>query len=186
MNKEKGDNYEKFVLNYLLSIEKYDYVWLWKDIPEKILFEENIITDYMNYSFARNDIGIDILAKKNDNYTYVQCKNFANSVCVHDLSGYFFFKSTYVYKKKCQVYYNGHLSNRIKCMHPNDNEFINLHFTNIKSISPIANNNTRVFEIRDYQQEALQLLKNKNRGVINIPCGLGKAPASGTSLLRMG
>ena len=35
MNKEKGDNYERFILNYLIAVEKYDIAWLWKDFRKK-------------------------------------------------------------------------------------------------------------------------------------------------------
>ncbi|ARF08537.1 hypothetical protein Catovirus_1_587 [Catovirus CTV1] len=38
MNKEKGDAYEKNVIDYLINELKYDNAWLWKDVPEKILF----------------------------------------------------------------------------------------------------------------------------------------------------
>lgn len=82
------------------------------------------------YSLVRNDIGIDILAKKDGKYIYVQCKNYsAGSICILDMAGYFFFKSAHQ-GKKCKLYYNGYLSNKIKLIHPNDNEFINVPFDN--------------------------------------------------------
>ncbi len=171
MNKEKGTSYELFILDHLIQTEKYDSAWLWKDIPEKILCEENIITNYANYSLVRNDIGIDILAKKNNEYVYIQCKNYTNSICIIDLAGYFFFKSAY--NKKCKVYYNGNLSNRINIIHPNNEEFINIPFNNKNIITQIINNN-QIYEVRDYQQEALHLLNDKKRAIINIPCGMGK------------
>ena len=172
MNKYKGDVYESHILNYLKNNEKYDYVWLWKDIPEKILHQEKIITDYAKYSLVRNDIGIDILAKKNNEYTYIQCKNFnANSICIQDLAGYFFFKMCY--NKNCKVYYNGNLSNRIKIMYPGSGEFVQIPFHEELSNARI-DNDKKVMEKREYQIEAQQKLKDINRSVIALPCGMGK------------
>lgn len=171
MNKYKGDQYELFIANYLKNTREYDSVWFWKDIPEKILFEENIITDYATYSLVRNDIGIDILVKKGDDYTYIQCKNYTNSICIVDLSGYFFFKSAY--KKNCKVYFNGSLSNRIRLMHPNNDEFINIIYENNQTM-PIEILTKNLYIPRDYQLEAVSMLKEKNRSVVNLPCGMGK------------
>lgn len=91
MNKIKGDNYENYILNYLIEFEKYGQAWLWKNLPEKILFQENIIQDYLSYSQVRNDIGIDIVAFKDNKYKYIQCKNYNDTICVKDLAGYYFF-----------------------------------------------------------------------------------------------
>lgn len=82
MNKVKGDLYEQFIIEHLIDVEKYNQVWLWKNIPESILFEENIITDYISYSQVRNDIGIDIVGFKDNEYHYIQCKNFEGLLLV--------------------------------------------------------------------------------------------------------
>ncbi|ARF08015.1 putative helicase [Catovirus CTV1] len=170
MNIHIGASYEKYILEYLKNNEKYDNVWLWKDIPEKILYEEKIITDYAKYSLVRNDIGIDILAKKNNEYIYVQCKNYnKNSICVQDLAGYFFFKSSY--KKNCKVYYNGNLSNRIKCIYADIEEFVQVPFNNLLENPQV--NNDRIQE-REYQLEAYNRLKDEKRSVVTLPCGMGK------------
>lgn len=183
MNKYKGDIYELFIFDHLKNTEKYDFVWLWKDIPEKVLFEENIITDYAIYSLVRNDIGIDILAKKGDHYTYVQCKNYtSNSICVLDLAGNFFFKLSY--GKNCKVYYNGNLSNRIKLIYPNDGELINIPFNNQIDIEKPNINNDIAYEVRDYQQEAYNQLKDKNRSIVSIPCGMGRGATLQTLFVR--
>jgi hypothetical protein len=44
MNKQKGDLYEKQVLDNLNLTSNYN-LWLWKDIPEHILIEYGIIHD---------------------------------------------------------------------------------------------------------------------------------------------
>lgn len=174
MNKIKGDNYELFILNKLK--QSYDYVWLWKDIPEHILFEEKIIIDYNVYSLYRNDIGIDILAKKDNNYIYVQCKNYTNTICIENIAGYLFFKDNYK-DKKCYVYYSGTLSNPIKHFYNNKNEFINVPYIN-EIINSIGANNCNIIESRAYQIEAYDMLKNKNRSILNLPCGMGKTYTS--------
>jgi predicted helicase len=72
--KQIGDNYEIFILNYIKN--DYDNVWLWKDVPEKYLYELNIIKNYDIYSKYRYDLGIDIVACKDNNFYFIQCKNF--------------------------------------------------------------------------------------------------------------
>ena len=174
MNKQLGDQYEEYIVDHLKNTGEFDNVWLWREVPERILFEENIITDYAIYSLVRNDIGIDILASKGDDYTYIQCKNYTGTICVLDLAGYFFFKAAY--GKKCKVYYSGNLSNRIKLIYPNSDEFVNVSYVN-QYCAP-ANINTGsndiVYETREYQQEAVRLLKDKKRAIISLPCGMGK------------
>lgn len=153
--------------------------------PKECYLKEGIITDYAAYSLVRSDIGIDILAKKNDKYVYVQCKNYStNSICVQDLAGYFFFKSAY--GKRSKVYYSGYLSNRVKLIHPNNEEFINVPFDNHIDISQQSAQIEEdiVYEIRDYQQEAYNMLKDKNRSIISIPCGIGRGATSQTLFVR--
>jgi hypothetical protein len=87
----KGDTYEKYVLKKLKK-NKYE-CWLWKDIPKNELFNSTILNEneyknLLNYTkkFNHNykkrydinpiiDIGIDILAKINNEYIFIQCKN---------------------------------------------------------------------------------------------------------------
>ncbi len=172
MNKSKGDSYEQYILNYLIHTKKYDFAWLWKNLPEKILFEENIITDYISYSQVRNDIGIDIVGFKDNEYHYIQCKNYEGSICVQDLAGYYFFRANF--NKKCFVYYNGNISNRLKNLTQDKNEFINVPFKNEIFASEKINDDNFKYEIREYQLDAYQFLKDKNRAILSLPCGMGK------------
>ena len=129
MNKDKDNNYELYILDYILSVENYDSAWLWRDIPKKILLEEKIITDSIDYSCVRENIGINILAEKDEQYVYINCINHASTINVSDLAEYSFFRCLYR-NKKCRVYYNGHLSNVIKYMCQDTSEFINVPFNN--------------------------------------------------------
>lgn len=170
MNKIKGDEYELFIMEHLIKELGYDKAWLWKNIPEKILFSEAIIKDYNDYLDKKNDIGIDILALKDDKYTYIQCKNYENTICIQDLAGYFFFKTLFP-NKKYKVFYNGNLSSRIKKFVESD-EYVHVPF----KINNNGNTNRPVINLvpRDYQLEAINLLKNKKRSIISLPCGMGK------------
>lgn len=67
-NKEKGDTFELitklyFKLNPLY--DEYDEVWLWKDVPTKELEALDL---------PSIDLGIDLLAKIDDEYHPIQCK----------------------------------------------------------------------------------------------------------------
>ena len=64
----KGFAWEKFCQWYLITVKKYQQVWLWKEIPEDVK-EELRLT-------MRADNGIDIVAQQygSGNYIAVQCK----------------------------------------------------------------------------------------------------------------
>lgn len=63
--KTKGDLWEIFCKLYLQKIRKYDHVWLLKETPDNIL---------ELLKLRKNDVGIDIIACKNNKYSAVQCK----------------------------------------------------------------------------------------------------------------
>ena len=52
--KQIGDSYEYYIYNSVK--EDFEELWLWKNIPESILYELNIIKDYKIFSKYRNDI----------------------------------------------------------------------------------------------------------------------------------
>ena len=63
--REKGDLWEAFCFLYLKYILNHDEVWLYKDIPIDLKEKFNL---------TKNDFGIDIISKKNNNYYAIQCK----------------------------------------------------------------------------------------------------------------
>ena len=63
--KAKGDIFENFCVLYLKYILEFDQVWLLKDIPVEV--REML-------SLGTKDYGIDIVVKKNNKYSAVQCK----------------------------------------------------------------------------------------------------------------
>ena len=102
-----GQTYEEYIKNYIIINENIE-CWLWKDIPKNEIINSKIITEkrydeiinYTNelksskikdknyYKHIINlhhinpifDFGIDILAKKNEEYIFIQCKNYKKSI----------------------------------------------------------------------------------------------------------
>jgi len=182
INKVKGDAYEKYILNKYKT--DYDNVWLWPDIPEYILRKFNLIP--VNRPFSGLDVGIDIVAIKDDKIDLIQCKNYNNSVCKDDIAGFLWFlmmhnnkthniSAILCYSKSVSglimddlQIYNETMNIKIKLRHhPFDNNTI------LNSMPIITNG---AFILRDYQLKALEVntLTNNKKIVNDVPCGLGK------------
>lgn len=165
---KQGTEYEIYIRDIINN--KYQYCWLWKDIPKEILLKLGFINDIKNKC---DDIGCDILAKNyDDTYEYIQCKNYStlgidNTISICDLAGFYNFVAENNINTAI-VYYSGILSNQIQCR-KNKIKYINL--PHIK----ISNENIKP---RDYQIEAYNILKNINRSVLEMPCGTGKTLVS--------
>jgi hypothetical protein len=65
--KSKGDLFEELCKLYLLHILQYDDVWLLQEVPEQVKRE-------LKMPFGSGDYGIDIICKKENKYSAVQCK----------------------------------------------------------------------------------------------------------------
>ena len=86
-NNDKGAMYEEFVCN---KIKETNEAWLWKYIPEQHLVDSKLITSRNEHRLKRKkgdvnplrDTGVDILQKTNDEYIFVQCKNYKNIIRV--------------------------------------------------------------------------------------------------------
>jgi predicted helicase len=63
--KVRGDIFEEFCVVYLKNVKGYDDVWLLPDVPETVLSQ---------LGMKRQDMGIDIVARRGSLYTAVQCK----------------------------------------------------------------------------------------------------------------
>ena len=102
-----GTEYEIYVKNIIK--DKYQNLWLWKDIPKSILLELKFIS---HIDSACDDIGCDILAQNYDNtYDYIQCKNYStlgidNTISICDLAGFYNFVAENDIKTPV-VYYSG-------------------------------------------------------------------------------
>jgi len=174
MNTIKGSNYENFVLDHILKNNLYDQAWLWKNVPEIVLMKTNLYNSFIENPLYRFDMGADIVAIKNDNIYFIQCKNFTDStICMENLAGIYFLCSEY--NLKGVVYYNGKISTRVNKLAKGFLTYINLNYDNIIDLtieSPINIECNLV--AKDYQLEAFNTLKDKNRSILSLPCGMGK------------
>jgi len=162
-----GDSYEYYVLDQIKN--DYDKIWHWKDFPESILYELNIIRNYDIFSKYRYDIGADLVAKKDDIYYFIQCKNFKDTILMDQLAGFYFL--LYEYNLNGILYYNGNLSQRVKDL-SNRVKLVNLPFNN-QNIKIALDKNNLIIP-RDYQLDAYNKLKNYNKCILQLPCGMGK------------
>jgi superfamily II DNA or RNA helicase len=163
-----GFTYEYFVLDQIKN--DYDKVWHWKDFPEKLMYDNNLIKDYDTFCKYRYDIGADLVALKNDKYYFIQCKNYNDTILMENLAGFYFL--LYEYNLTGILYYNGKLSQRVLDLTTNKIQFINLPFNN--STIDIIQDIEKPLITRDYQLEAYNKLLYKNKSVLSLPCGMGK------------
>jgi superfamily II DNA or RNA helicase/phage anti-repressor protein len=180
LNQAKGRRYEDDVTEKLRP--EYDYIWPWRDVPEKILIDNKIIIDYSKYSESRKDIGIYVVAMKDGKLTFIQCKNYEHNVRVDDIAGFLFFMiindipGVICYSNDISSFIKNQINEKIDITRlkitlrhiPFDNEIIN---------HPITE---EIFEARDYQLEAIKLLSNKKYKKVGLfmPCGCGKTYVS--------
>jgi predicted helicase len=168
----KGYSYEQYVYNKLKK--KFNNIWFFKNVPEYIIQKTNLYNSYNTYTKYRNsDIGADLVAIKNDIIFFIQCKNYDTVISINDLSSFYFL--LYEFNLNGLVYYNGTLSERINDLSTGKVPFINLPFNNQlidNRLLRISDNN--IFNTRDYQLEAVRILKNENRSILSLPCGMGK------------
>lgn len=162
-----GTEYEYFVLNHIKNI--YDKVWHWLDFPEKLLYELNIISDYDKFKKYRNDIGADLVAFKDNKYYFIQCKNFKETIYIDTLAGFYFL----LYENNLNgiLYYNGSLSERLVDLSTKKIPFINLPFNNENII---FDKSEQKIVVRDYQLDAYNTLKGKEKSILSLPCSMGK------------
>lgn len=162
-----GFAYEYFVLEQIKN--DYDKVWHWRDFPEKLMYENNLIKDYNTFCKYRYDIGADLVGFKDNKYYFIQCKNYNDTILMENLAGFYFL--LYEYDLTGILYYNGTLSQRVIDLSMNKIQFVNMPFNN-QTI--IKNNQEIIMENREYQIEAVIKLKNKKMSILSIPCGMGK------------
>ena len=185
---EKGYKYEVFVKNYIINnLNKEAY--LWKDIPEKILIDSGLIHSQNENRLKRKeklidnnpliDVGIDILQKDEDNFTFVQCKNgYKSGLIIEDLAGFYMQMFNHI-NVNGSVYYTSKLSRNIT------ENAINNRIQYIKLLMNETKEETKVkTEIKphDYQIEAsnkiINHLDDNNRAILSMPCGCGKTYTS--------
>jgi len=163
-----GFTYEYFVLDKIK--DDFDNVWHWKDFPEKLMYECNLIKDYDIFCKYRYDIGADLVAFKDNKYYFIQCKNYNDTILMENLAGFYFL--LYEYNLTGILYYNGKLSQRVLDLSTNKIKFINMPFNN--STIDIIQDIEKPLIVRDYQLEAYNKLLYKSESILSLPCGMGK------------
>jgi superfamily II DNA or RNA helicase len=167
----KGYIYEDYVLKSLM--DEYDNVYKFKDTPEYIISKTSLYENYDIYNKYRNcDIGVDLVAIKDDKVYFIQCKNYDNIISINDLSSFYFL--IYEYELNGIVIYNGVLSERLIDLKKNRIKYINLPYNNTIVDINFYNEIKEKIKPRDYQIEIYNEFKKIKRGVISLPCGMGK------------
>lgn len=95
----KGYEYEIYINALINSHNDTKISYLWKDVPDQILFDANIINNYNAHRLNRknnkninplHDFGIDIIQiTKFNELVFVQCKNYSGTLKVDHLGGFF-------------------------------------------------------------------------------------------------
>ena len=195
--KEKGDAYEIFIKHQLIDSGNYEWVYLWKDVPEAELFESGIMDDWNQARIVRKagrsegligDIGTDLLIKAKDGkYSLVQCKHYNNEniLRIEDLGTFYFMMMNYSQYVNGIIYYTSKLSKLLNehSKKVNSNIKYNLEPFNaaryielMNTIYKPTDNDSSNIKLtpRDYQLEAIGQLRDKQRTVCQLPCGMGK------------
>jgi superfamily II DNA or RNA helicase len=180
-NIEKGYQYELFINNYLNSKDNIKISYLWKNVPEYILFDYGFIKSYNDHRLQRKtnninkleDIGSDIIyINQKDECIIVQCKNYSKSIKIEDLSGFFFIMCKHN-DKIGEIYYTNKISKKILNEY-DDNDRIKL----IKKEFIQDNKVIDIIKPYDYQNKIIKLAeeyyKNNNTSILSLPCGTGK------------
>ena len=178
----KGIAYEKQTKSTLLKIN--NQVYLWNEIPLDIFIESKIFENYAdklrfrkgfeteNIEHGISDTGCDIFyfdQNKNE-WIIVQCKNYTGTITLNKLAGFYdLILST---KLNGELYYTSTLSEPITRYKKDKINFINFPF--IDKNTNIIQNVYLKLNPYDYQVEAYDKLKNKQRSILQLPCGMGK------------
>jgi len=188
-NQDKGYLYEIQIRDYIINELKF-HAYLWKDTPETILLQNNIIGSHNHNRLRRienktnpnplRDTGIDVIQVENDKCSLVQCKNgYKKGIKMEDLAGFMCWMTT-LDTLKGYVYYTDKLSQNILSLPKNKRiEYIKHPF--IQNIIE-ENNVLEKYEPYDYQEIAVNKFTEhfeiSNRGILSMPCGTGKTMTS--------
>jgi hypothetical protein len=154
-NYDKGKYYENYINTYINTLETTKISYLWNNVPEQVLFNIGLITNYNKHRLIRKnkivnlddpintlkDVGIDIIQiNKNNNSIFVQCKDYSDTLKVNDLSGFWMIMAKHILKEgivyhstnKISVNIKENIDNRIKFIHKPIDGIIEENKDNIK------------------------------------------------------
>ena len=190
--KEKGEVYEIYIRDYIRNTIG-NKAYLWKDTPESILLEHNIIGSHNDARLIRKDnienplqdTGIDIIEITDTNEcNLIQCKNgYKKGLTMSDLAGFYGWMAS-LDSLNGYVYYTDKLSRNITSLPANSRiQYIKKEYmdepTHVYKTSPsFTPDDTKL----EYQMKAKMLadtyFQTNKRGIISMPCGTGKTYTS--------
>jgi predicted helicase len=163
----------------------HNQTWLWQNIPEFELRKSKLLGNWNEHRLVKKDnkingipdLGADILLKDNEKYILIQCKNFdSNNVTIHHLAG--FYAMTLHYEMEGIVYYTSNISPNIRLLKPrSDIHYIKQEMPNNEislQLPQTQSLNKLIDKPYYYQIEAYNQLKDLNRSILSLPCGMGK------------
>jgi len=183
----KGHGYELFINDFLNNLDNIKISYLWKEIPEYVLFDYGFIKSYNDHRLNRKtdninkleDVGTDIIyINQKNECIIVQCKNYTNSIRIEDLSGFFFIMRKHK-DKVGEIYYTNQLSRKITAEYFDDDtiKLIKKEFRQDNFIQILDNISEYIIKPYAYQTKIINLAneyyKTNNSGIINCPCGTG-------------
>jgi predicted helicase len=127
-SKIKGDEYETYIRDYLLSKDyvvknNIQNVWLWKDIPLEMLHESGFVNDFNEERLKRKnkinenpfqDTGVDILQLNNlQEFALIQCKNYTGTIPMESFGGFFMHLFAHMNKKGI-IYHTSMVTTKLK------------------------------------------------------------------------
>jgi len=166
-NKIKGDNYELFIAEKLKN--QNNEVYLWKNIPESILYELGFISNWNQfrlekikfkkgeeYDYTHNyfiDTGIDIVVKENE-FKLIQCKDWKKQLGYSDIST--FLAMCFNYNKNAELYYTRKNGLNMLILQHTEHLINNGKLKMVHLPIQIEQQNF-TFQLRDYQIESSNL-----------------------------
>lgn len=204
--KEKGDAYEIFIKHFLIDSGEYNWVYLWKETPLYHILKSKIYTDYETIikddrqiikfnGFELNDycrrfelntlqdLGIDLVGlHKNGKYVIIQCKFYSDNIDKNSMAGF------HTYFLDCiktnpniegKAYITKDLApNLKKITRRNSIEYIIKEYDNSFIYNCNNDDNKIILKPKEYQIDAVNSLKDKQRCILSMACGLGKTLVS--------
>ena len=190
MNKQKGDEYELFIRNFIRHVLNEE-AHLWSHTPETILIKAGIIGSHNEHRLKRkdnkdnplHDTGIDIIQVNVDgSVSLVQCKNgYEKGVTMANLAGFNAWMATLEHLMG-YVYYTHKLSHNITSLPKNKRiEYVKKPFIEDKPIDQykgfVVDADKLIYQNKA-KDLAIEYYKEKNKGIISMPCGTGKTYTS--------
>src|SRR5665648_130747 len=187
--KEKGTLYEICVNLHINTLPETMISYLWKDVPEQVLFNVNLITDYNRHRLQRKtkeditnmlqDIGIDIIQiRQSGEIAFIQCKNYSGTITIDDLAGFWFMMSQHTDIQGMVYHSSDKISRNITQNLVGDR----LTFVHYPICDDYRTTTDSAVTLYDYQESVvtlyLQFYQKNDKAILSMPCGTGKTIVS--------